>query len=156
MTVQLQVNGVAVASAWFREQAEVQALVGDRIVSTWAKNQQFPAARLTRIGGQLVQPHTQVAERQLLQVTVLGGGQKITWQIAETLRGLLLDRTRFRGRVTLDGFDPFAVTHVHPGGIREGSDETRLGDDGSVDADEARPAAKPQASFDALITFRPL
>lgn len=126
-------------SGFLRSQAEVTALVADRIYTSLPKEKVWPLVRLTRIGGS---PTTAPADDALLsdapvlQVEVWGGPKKIAWLTAETIRAVVADR----------------IVGVHTPGVVEGF---AFGTARYL-PDESFDPAKPRVLFDLTLHTRPV
>lgn len=152
MTLHTQVNALVAVPAWLRAEAEVAAI--GSVKDSFDANESWPAARVERIGGQVLGGDSYRGERVMLQFTAVGGTRADAWQLAETIRAALVQR--FHGEITLTSPAlEFCAHKVQAGGLREGFDTTRPGADSSTTASGEVPAAKPSAAFDALITLTP-
>lgn len=147
MTVRTMPDMELILSGWLKDQTEVTAILGTRIVTEWGKRQEWPALRITEIGGSVPDAFTYSALTVLVQFDILGGAKKTARDAALAVHSVLAAQVPCRMTV---GEATAMVHNVDLGGLRSGSDR-RPGPDASVDGD-ARPAAKPLVSFDA--TFR--
>lgn len=155
MTLRLQIDAERVVSQWLRDQAEVSDIADDRVLTVLGRNQVFPACRVTRIGGSLIEAKTYVAENALMQFDCWGGPKAKAWLLAETIRAALIQR--FNGEMTVadQHFVGSIPPKSPPGGLRIASDTEWPGFDSST-PDGKVPPAKPRVSFDATVTLKPL
>jgi hypothetical protein len=113
--IYLTPNVEALVSAFLREQAEVTALVGDRVYTSLPKNVEWPAVRVVVID-ELPTGSPLWLVGAIVQVDAWGGSKADAWRIANTCRAVM-DRR-------LAGAHPEGVVSgVTPGGLIDQPDE---------------------------------
>lgn len=102
-------------SAYLRDQADLTALVADRVYTAVPANPVFPLVRLTRTGGA---PPTELywIDNPMIQFDIWGGTKAQARQVAETVRALVY---RLRG---VQG--DTVVSMVKGGGLQYLPDDT--------------------------------
>lgn len=139
MTVTLLPDVEQITSAYLRSNADVTALVGQNVYTVLpaepVANNLFPLVLLTQFNDSLLAPPMPYFVSSRIQFSCYGGPKKLAWQVATTIRVLLL--TDFIG--------------AHSGGVVTVTDASGLQDlpDASFDP------PKPRWIFDATITARP-
>lgn len=93
-------NVPALATAFLRAQPEVSAIVETRVVTEFAKQQVFPAVRVTQFTDEPTIPRPLVHTRSTLQVEAYGGPKNLAWLLAETCRAAFA--ARFNGSLSFD------------------------------------------------------
>ena len=144
MTVRTLPDIVRALSEFLRDDADVAALVGDRVYSALPTAPTFPCVRLSRIGGQVRSAPAYHLESSLVQVEALGGSRHSSWQLAETCRAVIAQR--FAGTVDV-GIDTAVVSACEVGGIREDSVRSLPKNDDGTE--------RHRAHFDAVIYAHP-
>lgn len=72
-------------SEWLRAQAEIEALVGDRVYTAIPKDPVFPLIRLTLIDERTVFPRPRYLTSSLIQVDCYGGPKVVAREIADAV-----------------------------------------------------------------------
>ena len=128
------------------DDADVAALVDDRVYSALPINPTFPCVRLSRIGGQVRSAPAYHLESSLIQVEALGGSRSSTWMIAETCRAVIAQRFANAGTVDV-GTDTAVISMCEVGGIREDAVKALPKNDDGTE--------RHRAHFDAVIYAHP-
>lgn len=138
MTLRLLPDAERLLSAFVRAQAEVTALVSDRVYTMLPATKEFPLVRLQRVGGTTdATPNDDALLRDaaVLQVEAYGGPKSVAWQLADTLRACIAQR----------------ITGTHPTGYVE---RWEIGSTRYLPDDTFDPA-KPRVIFDVTLYLRP-
>lgn len=133
----LMVNIEGLLTAFYRQDPDVSALVGDNVYTTLPNGfADWPAVRVVRIGGTPVQ--VSHIDRPLVQIDCWGGPKATAWKVAETLRAATA--ARLPGR--------------HPLGYVYGGYGMRIGAL-QYQPDQDYDPAKPRYLFDMTLMTRP-
>lgn len=103
-----------IVSAWLRDQAEITALVEQRVYTALPEGPTFPLLRITRIGGAPISSQPLHLDAATIQFDAYGGPKKTALTIAETVRELLSTED-FRVAHEIDGDPVGTVTAVQWG-----------------------------------------
>lgn len=140
---------VAKAVSYFlRQQAEVTALVSDRVWTVIPAGVDaqtspvFPLVRITRIGGRTTTGDAYWGAADLVTVDAFASTRSGAAALAETCRAALAQR--FTGTQVIDGSgSTIVVSATDPGGIRD------------LSAGDNAPAGQHRSSFDVVVTSHP-
>lgn len=122
-------------SAFLRDQAEVTALVGQRVYTALPTSTTFPAVRLTRFGGAPVRQRPVHLDAADIQLDAFGGPKATALEIAETCRAVIWHR----------------LPGEHAEGIVTGVDLGAL----AYSPDDTYTPAKPRYLFTATVYAHP-
>jgi hypothetical protein len=96
MTLRTMPDAERLVSTFWRAQAEVAALVGDRVYTTLPATKTWPLVRLQRVGGSTTpvpgSEDSLLWDVPLLQVEAYGGPKAVAWQLADVLRATAQQR----------------------------------------------------------------
>lgn len=116
-------NFSALSTAFLRAQPEVTAIVADRVVTAFGKDQAWPAVRVTQFNDQPTIPRPLFHTRAFLQIEAYGGPKALAWQLAETCRAALAARFVGSNSFDVDGHTVAGlVTAVDLSGLRDLAD----------------------------------
>jgi hypothetical protein len=128
-------NVEALVSAFLRDQAEVTALVDDRVYTALPKGVEFPAVRVVQYDDVKHTRRPLWVVHALLQIDCWGGSKHDAWQTAATVQGVLAAR----------------LAGVHDLGVVTGVDVGGLADTPDQDFEPA----KPRWTFTATVFAHP-
>lgn len=106
------VDAERLASVYLRDQAELQALIAQRVYTAMPDTKTFPLVVITQIGGQPVFSRPLHLDRSRLQFDVYGGTKLQAREVMDTVRTLLAVMPGAHDLGVVTGVDFFELVYL--------------------------------------------